>query len=113
MQQLLTQACTSVMNITNNCLEADKSNKTVESRTLVTKAPDAITRKLNTMLPNERKTRLKSALSESPQSLWDQDFSQSVHLSGNHLAEDFRKAKSLHFLGAKIKKLPKRTVSVN
>ena len=30
MQQLLTQACTAVMNIANNCLEADKSNKTVE-----------------------------------------------------------------------------------
>ena len=30
MQQLLTQTCTAVINIANNCLEADKSNKIVE-----------------------------------------------------------------------------------
>ena len=56
----------SVINIANNCLEADKSNKIVESRVLVTKAADAITvmGKLNTMLTNERKRRLKLALSE-------------------------------------------------
>ena len=73
MQQLLTQACTAVINIENNCLEAGKSIKTVESRALVTKAADAITitGKLNTILTNERKTRLKPALSESYQSLCD------------------------------------------
>ena len=82
MQQLLTQACTAVMNIANNYLEADKSNKIVESRALVTKAADALTimGKLNTMLTNERKSKLKPTLSESHQSLCDQDFSQSVYL---------------------------------
>ena len=56
----------SVINIANNCLEADKSNKIVESSVLVTKAADAITvmGKLNIMLTNERKRRLKLALSE-------------------------------------------------
>ena len=84
MQQLLTQACTAVINIANNCLEADKSKQIVELRALVTKAADAITimGKLNTMLTNERKTRLKPALSECYQSLCDQDFSQSVYLLG-------------------------------
>ena len=82
MQQLLTQACTAVMNIAKNYLEADKSNKIVESRALVTKAADALTimGKLNTMLTNERKSKLKPTLSESYQSLCDQDFSQSVYL---------------------------------
>ena len=85
MQQLLTQACTAVINIANNCLEADKSNKIVESRALVTKAADAITimGKLNTMLTNERKTRLKPALSESYQGLCHRYFSQSVCLLGD------------------------------
>ena len=89
-QQLLTQVCTAVINTTNNCLEADKSNKIVESRALVTKAADAITimGKLNTMLTNERKTRLKPALSESYQGLCDQDFSQSVYLLGYDLPEE-------------------------
>ena len=52
MQQLLTQACTAVINIANNCLEADKSKQIVELRALVIKAADAITimGKLNTML---------------------------------------------------------------
>ena len=109
MQQLLTQACTAVINIANNCLEADKSNIIVESRALVTKAADAITilGKLNTMLTNERKTRLKPALSESYQSLCDQDFSQSVYLLGDDLPEELRKAKSRHFLGAPISKREK------
>ena len=81
MQKLLTQARTAVINIANNCLEADKSNKIVESRALVTKTADAIAimGKLNTMLTNDRKTRLKPALFESYQSLRDQDFSQSVY----------------------------------
>ena len=76
MKQLLTQACTTVINIANNSLEADKSNKVVGSRALVTKAADAIIimGKLNTMLTNKRKTRLKPALSESYQSLCDHDF---------------------------------------
>ena len=67
MHQLLTQSCTAVINIANNCLQADKSNKIAESRALVTKTADVITimGKLNTMLNNERKTRLKPALSES------------------------------------------------
>ena len=71
MQQLLTQACTFVINIANNCLEAGTSNKIVESRALVTNAADAmiIIGKLNTMLMNETKTRLKPAFSESYQSL--------------------------------------------
>ena len=43
MQQLLLQTCTAVINIANNCLEADNSKKIVESRALVTKATDAIT----------------------------------------------------------------------
>ena len=60
MQQLLTQLCTTVINIENNFLETDKSNKIVESRALVTKAADAITimGTLNIMVTNERKTRL-------------------------------------------------------
>ena len=59
MQKLLTQACTSVINIANNCVEANKSNKTVESRDFDTKTADAITilTKLNTMLTNERKKK--------------------------------------------------------
>ena len=66
-QQLITQTCTAVMNIANKCLAADKSNKIVESRALFTKAADAITimGKLNTMLTNERKIRLKPAFYES------------------------------------------------
>ena len=42
MQQLRLKVCTAVINIANNCLEADKSNKIVESKALVTKATDAI-----------------------------------------------------------------------
>ena len=100
MQQLLTQACTAVIKIVNNCLEAGKSNKTIESGALVTKASDAITimGMLNTMLNNERKSRLKPPLSENYQSLCDQDFSQSVYLLGDDLPEELRKGKSRHFL---------------
>ena len=63
MQELLTQACSAVINIANNCLETDKSNKIVESRALVKKAADAITimEKLNTMLTNERKKKVKTS----------------------------------------------------
>ena len=88
--QLLTHTCTIVINIANNYLEADKTNKTVESRALATKVADAITimRKLNTMLTNKRKTRLKAALSESYHSFSDQDFSQSAYLLGNDLPEE-------------------------
>ena len=109
MQQRLTKACTAVINIANNCLEADKSTKIVESRALVIKAADAITimGKLSTMLTNERKTRLKPALSESYQSLCDQDFSQSIYLLGDDLPEELRKAKSQHFLDATISKRQK------
>ena len=59
MQKLLTQACTSVINIANNYVEANKSNNIVESRDFVTKTADAITilTKLNTMLTNERKKK--------------------------------------------------------
>ena len=65
MQQLLTQVCTAAINVANSCFEADKSNKIAESRAPVTKAADAITvmGKLNTMLTDERKTRLKPAFS--------------------------------------------------
>ena len=64
-QQLLTQACTAAKNIANSCFEAGKSNKIAESRAPVTKAADAINvmGKLNTMLTEERKTRLKPAFS--------------------------------------------------
>ena len=106
MQQLLTQACTAVIKIANNCLEAGKSNKTIESGALVTKASDAITimGMLNTMLNNERKSRLKPPLSENYQSLCDQDFSQSVYLLGDDLPEELRKGKSRHFLEVTISK---------
>ena len=59
MQKLLTQACTSVINIANNYVEANKSNNIVESRDFFTKTADAITilTKLNTMLTNERKKK--------------------------------------------------------
>ena len=109
MQQLLTQACTFVINIANNCLEADTSNKIVESRALVTNAADAmiIMRKLNTMLTNETKTRLKPAFSESYQSLCDPDFSQSVYLLGYDSPEELRNAKSQHFLEATVSKRQK------
>ena len=109
MQQLLTKACTAVINIANNCLEAEKSNKIVESRALVTKAADTIIimGKLNTMLTNERKTRLKPALSESYQSFCDQDFSQSTYLLGNDLPKELQRAKSQHFLEATISKRQK------
>ena len=95
MQQLLTQACTAVINIANNCLEVGKPSKTIESGALVTKASDAITimGMLNTMLNNERKSRLKPPLSENYQ-----DFSQSVYLLGDDLPEELRKGKSRHFL---------------
>ena len=63
--------------------------------------------KLNTMLANERKTRLKPALSERYQSLCDQDFFQSVYLLGDDLPEELRKAKSRHFLKATISKRQK------
>ena len=108
MQQLLTQTCTAVINIANDCLKADNSNKTV-----VLNASDAITimGKLNTMLTNGRKTRYKPALSEYYQSLCDQDFSQSVYLLRDDLPEQLRKAKSQHFLEATISKRQK-TVSV-
>ena len=99
MQQLLKQTCNAVINIASNCLEGDKSNKTVELRALVTKAADAITimGKLNTMLTNERKTKLKPAFSESYQSLCDKDFIHSVYLLGGNLLEELRRAKSQHF----------------
>ena len=51
--------------------------------------------KLNTMLTNERKTILQPALSESNQSLCDQDFSQPIYLLGGNLPEELRKAKGL------------------
>ena len=109
MQQRLTKACTSVINIASNCLEADRSTKIVESRVLVIKAADAVTimGKLSTMLTNERKTRLKPALSESYQSLCDQDFSQSIYFFEDDLPEELRKAKSQHFLDALISKRQK------
>ena len=66
--------------------------------------------KLNTMLTNERKTRLKPALSESYQSLCDQDFSQSVYLLGGDLPEELRKAKSRYFLEATISKRQKTSL---
>ena len=59
------------------------------------------------MLTNERKTRLRPALSESYQSLCDQDFSQLVYLLGNDLPEEPRKATSQHFLEATISKRQK------
>ena len=109
MQQRLTKACTSVINIASNCLEADRSTKIVESRVLVIKAADAVTimGKLSTMLTNERKTRLKPALSESYQSLCDQGFSQSIYFFEDDLPEELRKAKSQHFLDALISKRQK------
>ena len=109
MQQRLTKACTAVINIASNYLEADRSTKIVESRALVIKAADAITimGKLSTMLTNERKTRLKPALSESYQSLCDQDFSQSIYFFEDDLPEELRKAKSQHFLDALISKRQK------
>ena len=60
MQQLLTQTCTAVINMPNNCLEAGRSNKIVESRALVTKAAVAITimGTLNTMHINEGKNKI-------------------------------------------------------
>ena len=84
MQQLFTQACAAITNIANNCLETENSSKIVELRALVTKAATAITimGKLNTMLTNERKTRLKPAFSESYQSLCDHDFSQDFSYRG-------------------------------
>ena len=63
--------------------------------------------KLSTMLTNERKTRLKPALSESYQSLCDQDFSQSIYFFEDDLPEELRKAKSQHFLDALISKRQK------
>ena len=106
MQQLLTKVFNAVINIANNYLEADSSNKIVELRALVTKAADAITimGKLNTMPANDRKIRLKQALSESYQGLCDQDFSQSVYLLGDNLPEELRKAKSQHFLATTLKR---------
>ena len=47
------------------------------------------------MLTNERKTILIPALSESNQSLCDQDFSQPIDLLGDNLSEELRKAKGL------------------
>ena len=64
--------------------------------------------RLNTMLTNERKARLKPALSESCQSLCDQDFSQSVYILGGDLPEELRKFKSRHFWEATILKRQKR-----
>ena len=62
--------------------------------------------KLNTMLTNERKTRLKPVLPEIY--LCDLDFSQSVYLlQGDNLPEELRKAKSRYFLDATIKKKKK------
>ena len=68
-----------------NFLETDKFNMAAESRALVTKAEDAMTTmgKLTSMLTKERKTRLKRTFSKSYQNLYDQDFSQTVHLLGN------------------------------
>ena len=110
MQQLLTQACTAVINIANNCLGAGKSNKIVESRAIVTMAAVAITimGKLNTMHTNEGKSRFKKELSESCQSLCDQDFSQSIYLLGDDLPEELREAKSQHFLEGTISKRQKQ-----
>ena len=63
---------------------------------------------LNAMLTNKRKKKKsKPALSESYQSLCDQDFSQSVYLLGKNLPEDLRKAKSQQFLEATILKRQK------
>ena len=111
MLQLLTQFCTIVINISNNCLEVDNSNKIVKLGSLVTKAADVIIGKLNTVFTNERKTRLKSALSKSYQSLCDRDFSHSAYLLGEHLPEELRKAKSRHFLETTISKRQKTVLA--
>ena len=63
--------------------------------------------KSNAMLTNERKTRLKPALSESYQSLCDLDLSQSIYLLGGDLLEELRRAKSRHFLEPTILKRQK------
>ena len=56
-QQLLKYVLTALINIVNSCLEADKFNKIIESKALVTKAANAITimGELNSMINNERK----------------------------------------------------------
>ena len=92
-----------------NFLETDKFNMAAESRVLVTKAEDAMTTmgKLTIMLTKERKTRLKRTLPKSYQNLYDQDFSQTVHLLGNNLPEELRKAKLRHVLEAAIFKRQK------
>ena len=76
---------------------------------LVTKAADAITimGKLNTMLTNERKTRLQPVLSEIYQSLWPGFLPVSISFTGDYLPEELRKAKSRHFLEATISKRQK------
>lgn len=113
MQQYIVQASTAIINIANECLEADKSNKIVESKVLVSKAADALTimGKVNSMITNERKTRLKPALSESYQSLCDQDFSESMYLLGDDLPEEMKKARSRHVMEASISKRQKTSPS--
>ena len=110
MQPLLTQACTAFICIANNCLETRKSNKIVGTRGLLANAA-TVMEKLNTMLANERKTKLKPTHSESYQSLCDQNFSQSKYILGEYLPGELRKAKSQHFLEATVFKRHKRSVS--
>ena len=80
MQQLLIKACKDVINTANNCVEDANSNKVFE----YTNTVDAINIivKVNIMFTNEREKRLKPALTESKQSLCDQDLSQLVYLLG-------------------------------
>ena len=77
------------------------------TRNLVTKAPDTINIIKKLIIINKGKSRLTPTLSESYQSLCDEDLSQSLYLLGDELPGELRKTKSRHFLEATISKRQK------
>ena len=106
MQQLLTQACTAVMNIANNCLEADKSNKTVEplSQRLLTEYHNG---KIEYHAHQWEKNKIKtSTFWRLPDSLWPGFLPVSISFRG-WFTRRAQKSQIMTLLGGEMSKIQK------
>ena len=106
MQDTVIRASAAVLQIADLCLEADRNNQAILSKPVVAKAIDAITLlgKANSQLIDERKERLKSALSEDIKGLCDHDYSDSEYLLGDNLAETLKQAREKHKMNISLSK---------
>jgi len=109
-QELILKATTAIIAIAETCLEADRNNKVVNSKTLVSNSIDAITLlgKVSSQLTVERKEKLKYALSEDYKSLCDQDHPDSRYLLGDDLPESMKQAKAMQQLNTSLSGPAKR-----